>query len=154
MRRLQPFVFLFAFCIAACSGTDKTSEAAETLILETDNGTFQFTVELALTPEERARGLMYRQELGAENGMLFRYDEPRVVSMWMKNTYIPLDMAFIRPDGVVESIAQNVQPHSLDSVASIGPVRATLEVNAGVFQRIGLKVGDRVAHPWFETGAG
>lgn len=110
-----------------------------------------FAVEMARSADQLAQGLMYRQKLAADAGMLFDFGTPRPVSMWMKNTLIPLDMLFIAVDGRVTGIAQRAVPQSLAIIDSPGPVKAVLELNGGTAQRLGLKVGDRVLHPLFGT---
>ncbi|MEM9169622.1 MAG: DUF192 domain-containing protein [Pseudomonadota bacterium] len=125
--------------------------AAETeVVIETDAGEARFTVELARSAEEKRVGLMHRKSLPAEAGMLFDFGpEPRVASMWMRNTFIPLDMAFIDAAGVIVTIAEETTPLSLESISSGAPVVAVLEVNGGAFAARGVAVGDRVRHPWF-----
>src|SRR3546814_13522615 len=86
---------------------------------------------------------MYRDHLAADAGMLFVYSQPRRVSMWMKNTLIPLDMLFIAPDGRIESIVKRAVPHSLATISSRGKVRAVLELNGGTVDRLGIRPGDR-----------
>jgi uncharacterized membrane protein (UPF0127 family) len=104
-----------------------------------------FHVEMALTPEQQEIGLMARKSVPADGGMLFDMGEPPEQSrFWMCNTIVPLDMVFIKPDGTIDSIAQDAVPFSLDSVASAGPVRATLELAAGTVARDGIRVGDTV----------
>lgn len=121
------------------------------LQIETEGGTYAFNVELAGTDKQRAKGLMYRKTLPEGTGMLFDYGSPRRVSMWMKNTLIPLDMLFIRPDGTIEKIRERTIPHSLDPISSQGEVRAVLELGGGVSEKLGISVGDRVLHPIFGT---
>ena len=121
----------------------------DTLTIETAGGDLSFTVELALTAEERRQGLMFRKSLPADQGMLFDYGRPVNASMWMKNTYIPLDMLFIGEDGRIEKIAERTIPHSLQTISAGRPVRAVLELNGGTASRHGIKVGDRVLHPIF-----
>ena len=107
--------------------------------------THSFTVEIAQTPEEQARGLMFRRSLAPNAGMLFPLDPPRQASFWMKNTLIPLDMIFIRADGRIERIAARTIPGSETPVASHGPVVAVLELAGGRAAALGIKEGDRVA---------
>jgi uncharacterized protein len=109
--------------------------------------THRFTVEMARTPEEQSRGLMFRQSLGDDRGMLFPYEPPQQASFWMKNTLIPLDMVFIRADGTIGRIAENTVPMSLDPVPSIDPVSAVLEIRGGRAAELGLKEGDKVSWP-------
>ena len=123
--------------------------AAGTLVLETDSGPHSYSVEVATTDGERARGLMFRRTLPEASGMLFLYDEPQNVGMWMRNTYLPLDMVFISADGRVHRVETNTEPFSTDIITSGGDVVGVLELNAGQAEKIGLKPGDRVIHPGF-----
>ncbi len=109
-----------------------------------------FTVELAVTSEEQAQGLMHRRKLAADAGMLFPFAPEREAAFWMKNTYIPLDMLFVAGDGRIVNIAQRTVPLSLAVVSSEGPVRAVLELNGGTTARLGIRPGDRVIHPIFD----
>ncbi len=106
-------------------------------------------VEVMRTMEGRERGLMYRRSLPADQGMLFDFGREETVMMWMKNTYIPLDMIFMSRAGVVTHIAANAVPLSEAIISSDGPAYAVLEVNAGYAHKIGLKTGDIVHHPMF-----
>ena len=119
---------------------------SDTAILATANGTHQFTVEIADDPVERARGLMYREEMARDHGMLFDFAREGEQAFWMKNTPLPLDIIFIRADGTVVSIAADTTPYSTESIPSEGPARFVLEVNAGVAADIGLAPGDRLLH--------
>ncbi len=109
----------------------------------------QIEVEVANEPREKQVGLMFRTHLPDEKGMLFPYKSPQEVTMWMRNTYIPLDMVFIRADGVVHRIEKRAEPMSERIIASEGPVTAVLELAGGAADRFGLKAGDRVRHPHF-----
>jgi len=131
--------------LAAPAVADALSKG--TLTLETASGPHQFNVEVASTPQERERGLMLRTSLPAESGMLFLYETPQPIAMWMKNTIIPLDMIFIDAWGKVNRIESNAEPFSLDPIPSDGDVIGILEVNAGVAEKIGLKTGDKVIYP-------
>ncbi|CAA7614167.1 DUF192 domain-containing protein [Magnetospirillum sp. UT-4] len=108
-----------------------------------------FEVEVAATPEQLAQGLMFRDRLPAEGGMLFDFGRVQPVAMWMKNTLIPLDMLFIAADGRVIFIAERTVPHSLAAIGPGEPVRAVLEINGGTAHRLGLRPGDRVRHRLF-----
>jgi uncharacterized membrane protein (UPF0127 family) len=123
----------------------------ETLQIITAAGTHTIKIEVARTPDQQARGLMFRTSLADDHGMLFPHDEPRELSMWMRNTYISLDMVFIRPDGVIHRIAERTEPLSDKVVSSNGDVSAVLELAAGSADRLGLKPGDRVEHQIFQT---
>jgi uncharacterized protein len=122
----------------------------ETLKLLTASGTQVIDTEIADTLEEKAQGLMFRTHLDDKSGMLFFYDRPQEITMWMRNTYIPLDMVFIRRDGVVHRIEAMTQPLSDDIVASRGQASACLELAGGAAERLGLKPGDRVEHRFFQ----
>ncbi|HSI39590.1 MAG TPA: DUF192 domain-containing protein [Xanthobacteraceae bacterium] len=125
------------------------AQALDPLTIATKAGPVAFQVEFAASADERAKGLMYRTELAPDRGMLFDFRIDAPVYMWMKNTYIPLDMVFIRADGHIVRIAQNTTPLSTETIASGGPVRAVLELPAGTAKARGLAVGDRVAHRMF-----
>lgn len=109
----------------------------------------EFTVEIANDREEISFGLMERESLDADKGMLFDFDPPREPSMFMKNTLIPLDMLFISHDGYVEMIARNTVPGSLRTISPGVPVRAVLEINGGQAAELGIQPGDTVEHPLF-----
>jgi uncharacterized membrane protein (UPF0127 family) len=108
------------------------------------SGTHSFLVEIAANDEQRARGLMYRKDLPEGRGMLFDFKREQDVGFWMKNTYIPLDMIFIRGDGTVRRIAANTEPLSERSVPAGGPVRYVLEVIGGTAAKLGIEPGDKV----------
>ncbi|MCP4618294.1 MAG: DUF192 domain-containing protein [Bradyrhizobium sp.] len=120
-----------------------------TLEIATKTGVHIFSVEMATTEEERQTGLMYRKELADGKGMLFDFTPEQQISMWMKNTYIPLDMIFIRADGRISRIAENTEPQSTAIISSGGLARGVLEVPAGTAQKYGIAPGDRVSHPMF-----
>jgi uncharacterized protein len=116
-----------------------------------ENTATMFTTEIADTEALRERGLMFRHILPPDKAMLFDFEKPRPVTMWMKNTNIPLDMLFIRADGTIAAIAENTVPKSLDVVGVQEPVRGVLEVAAGTVKRLSLKQNDRVYHRIFNT---
>ncbi len=128
---------------------DAVSVAGDTRLLSVISGTSKhdFTVEIMRTPEERSKGLMHRRQLDAKHGMLFDFGGAVIARMWMKNTYIPLDMLFIRENGAIANIAADTVPHSLDVLSSEGDVHYVLEINAGLTKRLGIKAGDRVELP-------
>lgn len=104
--------------------------------------THSFDVEIAATEAQQARGLMFRTELADDKGMIFPYQSPTILSFWMKNTVISLDIIFINEDGSIANIARNTEPYSLDSVSSVNPTVAVLEVRAGLAKELGIKAGD------------
>ena len=126
----------------------------EPVVVETAEGRFTFTAEIADTPELRQRGLMFRHQLPEDRAMLFDWGEVQPISMWMRNTYVSLDMVFIAADGRVVRVAKSTEPLSDATIASGVPVAAVLEVVAGTADRIGLKPGDRVHHPMFPGPSG
>jgi uncharacterized membrane protein (UPF0127 family) len=127
------------------------AEAASVQPLEiiTKSGVQVFSVEMATTEQEKETGLMYRKELADGKGMLFDFSPEQQVSMWMKNTYISLDMIFIRADGRILRIAENTEPESTRIISSGGLAKGVLEVIAGTARKYGIAPGDRVAHPLF-----
>ena len=116
------------------------------LEIVTRSGVQVFTVEEARTEEERERGLMFRTALPEGQGMIFDFSPEQNVSMWMKNTLIPLDMIFIRGDGRILRIAENTKIKSEDIISSGGPVRAVVEVIAGTARKFGIAAGDKVSY--------
>ncbi len=112
-------------------------------------GRHDFTVEVARSQRQQTQGLMFRRRLAPDAGMLFIYRRVQPVSMWMRNTLIPLDMLFIAADGRIAHIAQRTVPLSLETISSGGPVAAVLELNAGTVSRLAIRTGDRVETPAF-----
>ncbi len=121
------------------------------LYIETGNGKVQFTVELAVSSEERATGLMYRQAMPMNHGMLFQNPSQQRSSFWMRNTFFSLDVIFIRRDGRIANIVRNTMPQSLAQIRSRGRVLGVLELNAGVAERLGIQEGDIVWHAIFDN---
>jgi len=111
------------------------------------DGDHLFDVETAITPDEQRRGLMFRESLPENGGMIFPFEFPRLASFWMRNTLIPLDMIFIRSDGVITNIAAETVPYTLDSYYSTEPVIAVLEIDGGRSAALGIAAGDRVSWP-------
>ena len=130
------------------SGRVRAAEL-QTLEIATKSGVQVFSVEVATTEKEKETGLMFRKSLADGKGMLFDFSPEQEVSMWMKNTFLPLDMIFIRADGRILRIAENTVPQSTRIIPSNGPAKGVLEVIAGTAKKYGIAVGDRVAHPLF-----
>jgi uncharacterized protein len=126
-----------------------TAWSAEQQALEiaSKTGVHVFSVELAVTDDERARGLMFRRSVPEFTGMLFDFKRDQEITMWMRNTYVSLDMIFIQSDGRIRRIAENTETESDKIIPSGGPVRAVLEVAAGTARKLGIEPGDRVATP-------
>src|ERR1700761_3186323 len=133
----------------ALTGFGARAATFQTLEIATKSGVHVFSVEIATTEEEKTTGLMYRKELPDGKGMLFDFSPEQQVSMWMKNTFIPLDMIFIRSDGRILRIAENTEPQSTRIIPSGGLAKGVLEVIAGTAKKYGIQPGDRVAHPLF-----
>lgn len=136
------------FLFGACAQADEREAVIETR----DGAVHRFAVELALTPDEQRRGLMYREELAEDSGMLFFYPSCAHAQFWMMNTLIPLDMIFIEADGRIARIAEMTVPETLDAHDSGVPVNGVLEVKGGLTRRLGIGEGDFVRHPWFGEG--
>jgi uncharacterized protein len=145
---LAPASFLSA--VPALAQAPPAAGGLEPLDFVTASGTQHFSVEVMRTPEELERGLMFRRYLPPDRGMLFDFKVEQPVMMWMKNTYLPLDMVFISRSGLVASIAKNAEPLSERIIPSGAPVYAVVELNAGTADRIGLKPGDRVVQALFK----
>ncbi len=168
-KRGRIFIVAFlAFCflvVAISLGTNLTRMAArdaaraqqstqpglklEALTITSGDKRHSFQIELARNDADRARGLMFRQSMPANQGMLFDFERDQMVSMWMRNTFIPLDMLFVFADGRIHRIEQRTEVQSERTISSGVPVRAVLELNAGTAERLGLKPGDRLIHPMF-----
>lgn len=127
----------------------RTDEALEPLSIETSSGTLGFLVEVVATPDEQARGLMYRKSMPPDYGMLFPQKNPRQVSFWMKNTYISLDILFLSAGGKVLQIEENTVPLSEASISSRDRISAVLEINGGLSNELGISPGDIVHHRFF-----
>ncbi len=119
------------------------------LLVETASSQFRFEVEIADDATERAEGLMYRETMADNAGMLFLYPEPQQVQFWMKNTPMSLDIVFVRADGTIARIAERTTPFSEDMIPSGEKVRAVLEVKAGMMHQLGVRVGDRLRNPQY-----
>jgi uncharacterized membrane protein (UPF0127 family) len=141
--------------VVACQPTTSHAELGRSaagleqvpLTIESRGKRHAFIVEVARSPEEQTQGLMHRQSLAPDRGMIFPYDPPRPVAFWMKNTLIPLDMIFVRPDGTIGSIAANTVPLSLEPVPAGEPISAVLEIPGGRSAELGIGPGDKVSWP-------
>ena len=147
--RIWAAVVFVAF-VSASAGAPALGGKLDSLEIVTAAGRHVFQVEIANNDATREHGLMDRRYMAPDHGMLFEFDREEPVSFWMKNTYIPLDMIFIAPSGVVTHIAANAEPLSERVVPSGGPSIAVLELNGGMAASIGLRVGDKVRHPFFK----
>lgn len=139
--------------LAACSGPQPAADneaqaqaASDRLpvVIRTAKATHRFDVEVAATPQEQEKGLMFRKTLDADSGMLFPMDPPRTASFWMKDTLIPLDMLFIHTDGTIAFLKSEAQPYAREPVSAGVPVAAVLELRGGRAAELGIAEGDRV----------
>ena len=147
MKNLNLLVgLLLVFC--AATFVQPNASGMNVVVIETATGAPAWTVELASDNASRSRGLMYRKSMAQQTGMLFRMENSRMITMWMKNTFIPLDMVFADPQGRIVHIHRGAVPHSLDHISSRQPARYVLEVNAGEVDQYGVSVGDVLKHPW------
>lgn len=136
------FLALFSLVLATvAAAADITFRQAALSVQGPDGKTHALTIELALSNAERMQGLMYRKAMPADHGMLFDFGEERLVTMWMRNTVLPLDMLFIDEKGVVQSVRERAVPFSESIISSGGDVRYVLEVNAGTVKRLGIGPG-------------
>jgi uncharacterized membrane protein (UPF0127 family) len=139
------------FVQPACAQDDIITQAQPKLptikltITSHDGVAHVFTVEQAVTPQQQTVGEMFRTTIPADGGMLFDWGAPRESQLWMRNCPIPEDMVFIDPDGTIHHIAENTVPQSLAIVDSQGPVQATLELQGGITEKLGIQVGDKVS---------
>jgi uncharacterized membrane protein (UPF0127 family) len=151
LRALVSMIVLFAG-LAVAEAQPVVFGSSRVEVATGDGGRHAFTVEMAVTPEQLAQGLMFRRDLPAGTGMLFDFGSPRQVSMWMKNTLIPLDMLFMDRAGQVIHVEQYAVPGTLEPRGPAGQVLGVLELPAGTARRLGIKPGDRAIHSMFERG--
>jgi len=123
------------------------------LTIVSESGMHEFSVERAITLDQQARGMMFRETMGPETGMIFEFDEPKVATIWMKNTSIPLDILFVRSNGKILKIEHMAQPYKLRSASSEAVVAAVLELQGGRSRDLGIMPGDLIKHEFFGTAA-
>ena len=144
LAALRPAMAIIRVALALLIlGLATACSAGERGVLHTGKGDFSFHLEIAGTPAEREKGLMFRTSLAPDAGMLFDYHQEQQTAFWMQNTLIPLDMIFIAADGTVRTIHENARPLDTTSIPSQVPVQFVLEIAGGRSKEIGLKVGDR-----------
>jgi uncharacterized membrane protein (UPF0127 family) len=151
MKRMLGIAGLALALTAMAARAELQSFQRDELTVESRTGAHHFSIEVAVTPEQRGQGLMFRERLPAEAGMLFVYPGEQMISMWMKNTLIPLDMLFIAEDGRIIRIAERAIPGSTATISSGQPARAVLELNGGTAARLNIAPGDRVLYETFGT---
>lgn len=138
--------------VVACKDDRAQASSAtgiDRLAVETPGGLRAFQVELAITPQQMQKGLMYREQMDENAGMLFYFGDEAERGFFMRNTLIPLDMLFIRKDGTIHSIHENAVPHDETTIYSQGPVAAVLEINGGLSKQLGIAPGQTVRHTFF-----
>jgi uncharacterized protein len=153
MRRLLVALVALVF-LSGCSPAEQPQRGlpkAE-IVVDTPQGPVRLTVEMATTDNSRRQGLMFREHLGADEGMLFDFKKEQFCSFWMKNTVLSLDMIFIKADGTISTIAENTVPYSEEGVPSSEPVRAVLEINGGRARALGIAPGEKVHAAIFGNG--
>ncbi len=158
MIRLLPAILLLIvglyFVVQPLSTAEGPATPDLLTITTPQNTQHVFLVEVARTPDELSQGLMFRQHLSSDKGMLFLFPEPRIEQFWMKNTLVPLDILFIDRDGVIIDIHPMAQPHDLTLITSKTPVLAGLEIAGGQAQERGISVGSRISSSsWAEWQA-
>ena len=149
LRRLTVAAAILALAVVSGVSAQFATFKRSSLTIDTASGAHHFSIELALSPEQQAQGLMFRRSLAADAGMLFDFGAARPASFWMRNTLIPLDMVFIDAEGHIADIHERAVPLSEDPIESKVPVRAVLEVNGGTVSRLGIKLGDVVHYAIF-----
>lgn len=149
-RLASAAAYLF-LCLALTAFAAETFDTQPLTIVTRDGKSHVFTVELAVTPRQREQGLMNRREMAPDHGMLFAFGETRQVFMWMKNTYLPLDMLFIGKDGKVRTIKENAEPLSESIIDSQGPIDYVLELNGGTVKRLGIRTDNRVQNELLDS---
>ncbi len=144
---LRKILVILALILGSVTTPGHASELPISVLkIESETGIHTFMVEVAANNEARRTGLMLRQSLSQNAGMLFVYKRSGVISMWMKNTYISLDMIFVNRDGAIVKIAENTEPLSLEIISSEYPITMVLEVSGGSANRLGVKIGDHVEY--------
>jgi uncharacterized membrane protein (UPF0127 family) len=148
---MRNFIAAVALSVMATSGLAQECDT-DHLSVRGDWGQLAFSVEIADDPQERSRGLMFRESLARGAGMLFIYETPQPTSFWMKNTLIPLDMLFADITGKITSVHSNAIPGDLTAIPGGSSVFAVLEINGGLAKRYGIAVGSQMRHPAFTDG--
>ncbi len=147
LLRLAPLALVVAVALAGCGFSSwfvGKLLPTDTISIETPQGPSRFLVEIAADDESQEQGLMYRKEMAPNAGMLFDLHKPQFVSFWMKNTYLSLDLLFVRDDGTISSVEPNAVPMSTESIRSHEPVRAVIELNGGRAHQLGIRPGAHV----------
>ncbi len=142
-------LFGFVFGLTVSHALSEANFSQSQILIVSKSGTHKFTVDVAATAAQRQLGLMFREEMAADRGMLFDFGEEKLISMWMKNTLISLDMLFVDETGTILQIEHATIPMSLDSISGNAPALSVIELNAGVTKELGIFEGDQVLHDIF-----
>jgi uncharacterized protein len=152
MKKFLTVLILMTALISACDSKEHAAKELKKIsITSYDGKKYDFNVELAVTPEQQARGLMNRTELEKKSGMLFIFPQEQEISFYMKNTLIPLDMIFIKRNGVIHRVHKNAIPNDLTSIPSNGPTYAVLEVIGGLTSELDIREGGIVTGSVFSN---
>jgi uncharacterized membrane protein (UPF0127 family) len=141
---------IIALLLAAVPALALETFGTSELTVQTAAGPQKFSIELALSDAQMEQGLMFRRSMAPDAGMLFDFKHPTNVTMWMKNTVIPLDMLFLDASGKIIDTHERAVPYSTDIIASAVPSRYVIELNGGTVARLGIKLGDQVTSPYFK----
>jgi uncharacterized protein len=150
MRFRRHFLLVVLMLVASVPAWALETFGTSELTIQTAAGPQKFAIELALTDAQMEQGLMFRRSMAPDAGMLFDFKQPTPVTMWMKNTVIPLDMLFLDTSGKITDIHERAVPYSTDIIASAAPARYVIELNGGTVARLGIKLGDQVTSPYFK----
>jgi len=154
MKTLLSFVVGLSFLATSAFAQTSKNDVVDfgepkPLTIVTEDGTHAFTVEEAKTLDQQARGMMFRESMEADSGMIFEFAEPKVATIWMKNTSIPLDILFVRSNGKILKIEHSHRPYTLRSASSEAVIAAVVELKGGESKARGIRPGDTVQHPFF-----
>ncbi|WP_034386974.1 DUF192 domain-containing protein [Hellea balneolensis] len=149
------FVALFTAPAFAQTSKDDVVDFGEPVPLKivSEDSTHTFSIERAVSLDQQARGMMFRESMEPDSGMLFEFDQPKIATIWMKNTPLPLDILFVRSNGKILKIEHMAQPYKLRSASSEAIVAAVLELQGGRSKELGIMPGDLVQHEFFGTEA-
>lgn len=150
LSRRAALLAVLVLALLPLAGISRADGELSRLTIEGPSGRHGFMVEVARSVDERAKGLMYRRSLAPDRGMIFDFGADADVAMWMRNTYISLDMLFVRADGVVHRVQRDTVPFSEETISAGAPVRYVVELPAGTAKRLGIDRGDRVLHQIIE----
>jgi uncharacterized membrane protein (UPF0127 family) len=149
---LRRLLIAISLLLPALTASALENFATSELTVITAGGPQKFTIELALSDAQMEQGLMFRRNLAPDAGMLFDFKRPTLVTMWMKNTFIPLDMLFLDERGQIVDIHERAVPQSLNIIAAKGAARYVIELNGGTVARLGIKTGDKATSPYVARG--